>query len=114
MKYGDAGAALPMFESAFKITQGQRALNDCHQQERRKHMDDQIEDVVAGRVELANRPEVLWDHPELERLWGKLTDEYDLGSRVRAIGQKLEVIRMLRAKGKNQQAEDLKAIWQIK
>jgi uncharacterized Rmd1/YagE family protein len=52
-----------------------------------------IRQRLAGRVELADRPDVLWDHPELERLWGKLTDEYDLGPRVRAVGQKLEVIR---------------------
>jgi uncharacterized Rmd1/YagE family protein len=52
-----------------------------------------IQQRLAGRVELADRPDVLWDHPELERLWGKLADEYDLGPRARAIGQKLEVIR---------------------
>jgi uncharacterized Rmd1/YagE family protein len=52
-----------------------------------------IQQRLAGRVELADRPDVLWDHPELERLWGKLTDEFDLGPRARAIGQKLEVIR---------------------
>jgi len=52
-----------------------------------------IQQRLAGRVELADRPDVLWDHPELERLWAKLTDEYDLGPRARAIGQKLEVIR---------------------
>jgi uncharacterized Rmd1/YagE family protein len=52
-----------------------------------------IQQRLAGRVELADRPDVLWDHPDLERLWGKLTDEYDLGPRTRAIGQKLEVIR---------------------
>lgn len=52
-----------------------------------------IQQRVAGRVELADRPDVLWDHPKLERLCGKLTDEYDLGPRARAIGQKLEVIR---------------------
>lgn len=52
-----------------------------------------IQQRLAGRVELADRPDVLWDHPELERLWGKLIDEFDLGPRTRAIGQKLEVIR---------------------
>jgi uncharacterized Rmd1/YagE family protein len=52
-----------------------------------------IQQRLAGRVELADRPDVLWDHPELERLWGRLTDEYDLGPRARAVGQKLEVIR---------------------
>src|SRR4029450_7694745 len=52
-----------------------------------------IQQRLAGRVELADRPDVLWDHPELERLWAKLTDEHDLGPRARPIGQKLEVIR---------------------
>lgn len=52
-----------------------------------------IQQRLAGRVELADRPDVLWDHPELERFWGKLADDYDLGPRARAIGQKLEVIR---------------------
>src|SRR5262245_32201521 len=52
-----------------------------------------IQQRLAGRVELADRPDVLWDHPELERLWVKLTDEYDIGPRARAIGQRLEVIR---------------------
>jgi uncharacterized Rmd1/YagE family protein len=52
-----------------------------------------IQQRLAGRVELADRPDVLWDHPELERLWVKLTDEYDLGPRARAVGQKLQVIR---------------------
>ena len=52
-----------------------------------------IQQRLAGRVELADRPDVLWDHPELERFWGKLADDYDLGPRARAIGQKLDVIR---------------------
>jgi len=52
-----------------------------------------IQQRLAGRVEMADRPEVLWDHPYLERLWVKLADEYDLAPRARAIGQKLEVIR---------------------
>lgn len=52
-----------------------------------------IQQRLAGRVDLADRPDVLWDYPALERLWGKLADEYDLAPRARAIGQKLEVIR---------------------
>ncbi len=52
-----------------------------------------IQQRLAGRVEATDRPDVLWDHPDLERLWVKLADEYDLGPRARAIGQKLEVIR---------------------
>ena len=52
-----------------------------------------IQQRLAGRIEMADRPDVLWDHPELERLWGRLADDYDLAPRARAIGQKLEVIR---------------------
>lgn len=52
-----------------------------------------IQQRLAGRVEAADRPDVLWDHPDLERLWAKLADEYELGPRTRAIGQKLGVIR---------------------
>jgi len=52
-----------------------------------------IQQRLAGRVDLDDKPDVLWDHPELERLWTKLVDEYDLGARGRAIGRKLDVIR---------------------
>jgi len=52
-----------------------------------------LQQRLAGRVELADKPEVLWDHPELERLWIKLTEEFDLATRARAISQKLEVVR---------------------
>ncbi len=51
-----------------------------------------IQQRLAGRVDLDDKPDVLWDHPELERLWTKLVDEYDLVARGRAIGRKLEVI----------------------
>ncbi len=52
-----------------------------------------IQKRLASRVDLDEKPDVLWDHPELERLWAKLVDEYDLPARVRAVGRKLEVIR---------------------
>lgn len=52
-----------------------------------------IQKRLAGRVDLDEKPDVLWDHPELERLWAKLVDEYDLPARARAIERKLVVIR---------------------
>lgn len=51
-----------------------------------------IQQRLAGRIDLDDKPDVLWDHPDLERLWTKLVDEYDLIARGRAIGRKLEVI----------------------
>ena len=52
-----------------------------------------IQKRLASRVDLDEKPDVLWDHPELERLWAKLVDEYDLPSRARAVERKLAVIR---------------------
>ncbi len=52
-----------------------------------------IQQRLAGRVDLDEKPDVLWDHPELERFWARLVDEYDLPQRGRAIARKLEVIR---------------------
>ncbi|MEQ1653360.1 MAG: RMD1 family protein [Hyphomicrobium sp.] len=52
-----------------------------------------IQSRLAGRIGMVDKPDVLWDHPELERLWTKLIDDYDLKSRANAIDQKLDVIR---------------------
>ena len=52
-----------------------------------------IQSRLAGRIGMDDKPDTLWDHPELERLWAKLIDEYDLKSRANAISQKLDVIR---------------------
>jgi len=52
-----------------------------------------IQQRLAGRVDLDEKPDVLWDHQELERFWVKLVDEYDLPARARAIERKLVVIR---------------------
>ena len=42
-----------------------------------------------ARVEAADKPEVLWDHPELERLHARLSDEYELRERGTALERKL-------------------------
>ena len=52
-----------------------------------------IQSRLAGRIGMDDKPDVLWDHPDLERLWAKLVDEFDLKSRVNTVGQKLAVIR---------------------
>ena len=52
-----------------------------------------IQQRLAARVDLDEKPDVLWDHPELERFWARLVDEYDLTQRGRAISRKLDVIR---------------------
>jgi uncharacterized Rmd1/YagE family protein len=47
---------------------------------------------TIGRVEMAEKPDLLWDHPELERLYIRLQDEYELAERARAVERKLDLI----------------------
>jgi uncharacterized Rmd1/YagE family protein len=47
---------------------------------------------TVGRVEIAEKPEVTWDRAELERLYARLGEEYELRERDVALGRKLEVI----------------------
>ena len=47
---------------------------------------------VSGRVAVEDKPDVLWDRPDLERLYARLEDEYELESRGRTLGAKLDVL----------------------
>jgi uncharacterized Rmd1/YagE family protein len=47
---------------------------------------------MVGRVEIEEKPEVLWDHPELERVYLRLEDEYELRERSKAIERKLDLV----------------------
>ncbi|HEX9568877.1 MAG TPA: RMD1 family protein [Rhodospirillales bacterium] len=47
---------------------------------------------MVGRVEVAEKPDLLWDHPELERLYARLQDEFELNDRARALDRKLDLI----------------------
>jgi len=47
---------------------------------------------MVGRVEVLEKPEALWNMPELEGLYGRLERVYELRERSRALDRKLEVI----------------------
>jgi uncharacterized Rmd1/YagE family protein len=47
---------------------------------------------VSGRVAISEKPDVLWDRPDLERLYARLEDEYELKERVEVLNRKLTVI----------------------
>jgi uncharacterized Rmd1/YagE family protein len=47
--------------------------------------------VVAG-TRVDDAPELLWDHPELERLWARLRDEFEIRERFAALHSKLALI----------------------
>ncbi len=51
-----------------------------------------IEQKMVGRVEVSEKPEVLWDSPALEGLYGRLEDEYELRERQTALERKLALI----------------------
>ena len=51
-----------------------------------------IQQKMVGRVETGEKPELLWDHPELERFYVRLAEEYELRDRDRALDRKLDVI----------------------
>lgn len=47
---------------------------------------------VAGRVAALEKPDVLWDRPDLDRLYARLEDEFEIRERAEALNQKLEVL----------------------
>ncbi|HLL28795.1 MAG TPA: RMD1 family protein [Xanthobacteraceae bacterium] len=51
-----------------------------------------VQHRVSGRVAVAEDPDVLWDRPELGRLYSRLKDEYELKERVDGLSRKLAVI----------------------
>ena len=51
-----------------------------------------VQHRVAGRVAVEEKPDVLWDRPDLERLYARVEDEYELQERTRTLKRKLDVI----------------------
>jgi required for meiotic nuclear division protein 1 len=47
---------------------------------------------MVGSVEVQEKPDLLWDRPDLQRLHARLADEYELDDRARALSRKLKVI----------------------
>lgn len=47
---------------------------------------------MVGRVEVGEKPEILWEHPELELLYVRLEAEYELKERQLGLERKLQVI----------------------
>jgi required for meiotic nuclear division protein 1 len=47
---------------------------------------------MVGRVAVSDKPDVLWDRPELERLYARLTEEFEIPDRFEAVESKLNLI----------------------
>src|ERR1700761_8296531 len=51
-----------------------------------------VQHRVSGRVAIGEKPDALWDRADLERLYARLEDEYELKERVDTLNRKLEVV----------------------
>jgi uncharacterized Rmd1/YagE family protein len=51
-----------------------------------------VQHRVSGRVAIGEKPDALWERPDLERLYARLEDEYELTERVDALNRKLAVV----------------------
>jgi uncharacterized Rmd1/YagE family protein len=50
------------------------------------------EHQLVGRAEVLEKPDLLWDNPELDRFYARLEDEYELRERHLALDTKLAVV----------------------
>jgi uncharacterized Rmd1/YagE family protein len=51
-----------------------------------------IQHTMVGGVEVNEKPEILWEHPELERMYLKLEDEYEIIERNKSLDRKLKLV----------------------
>jgi uncharacterized Rmd1/YagE family protein len=51
-----------------------------------------VEHRVSGRVAVGEKPDLLWDRPDLERLYARLENEYELDERAEILNRKLGLI----------------------
>jgi uncharacterized Rmd1/YagE family protein len=51
-----------------------------------------IQSAMTGRIEIDDKPEILWERNDLERIYLRLEDEYELKERDRALERKLALI----------------------
>jgi uncharacterized Rmd1/YagE family protein len=51
-----------------------------------------VQHRLSGRVAVAEKPDVVWDRADLDRLYARLDDEYELQERAEALTRKLTVV----------------------
>jgi uncharacterized Rmd1/YagE family protein len=47
---------------------------------------------MVGRAEINEKPEVLWEHPELDRLYALLETEFEIRERTAALDRKIDLV----------------------
>ncbi|MDD5035437.1 MAG: RMD1 family protein [Methylococcaceae bacterium] len=51
-----------------------------------------IQTRTVGRVEITEKPEIVWEEPELDRLYERIATEYELRDRDLALSRKLDLV----------------------
>jgi len=51
-----------------------------------------VQHRVSGRIAIGEKPDALWERPDLERLYARLEDEYELKERLETLNRKLAVV----------------------
>lgn len=89
------GSIAGVFESIEPFAQDLRQHKGSHgDRELLRHIGSilLIQHKMVGLVEVADKPETLWERPALERLYVRLEDEYELRERHLALERKLALI----------------------
>jgi len=50
-----------------------------------------MESRMVGRAEIGDKPELLWEHPELERFYALLEEEFEVHERLAVVERKLDL-----------------------
>jgi uncharacterized Rmd1/YagE family protein len=77
---------------AAQLQHGRRASH--HSRELLRHIGETLmmEARMVGRAEVMEKPDMLWEFPELDRFYCRLEDEYELTERYEALERKLGLI----------------------
>ena len=51
-----------------------------------------IQHKIVGRVEIVDKPELLWEYPDLDRFYARIEDEYEIRERHLALERKLDLV----------------------
>ena len=74
-----------------------------------------VQRKMAGHVEITEKPELLWERTEFERLFNRLEDDYEIRERYQSLMQKLDIIHKTAEtmQGILEDAKALRAEWYI-
>ena len=51
-----------------------------------------IQHKIVGRVEIVDKPELLWEYPDLDHFYARIEDEYEIRERHLALERKLDLV----------------------